>query len=56
MKKHYLNESKKTWFQHYDLPKRLYFSKSELIKLWKLHPKEFHIIKMFGKNIPTPRW
>lgn len=24
--------------------------------LWKLHPEEYHIVKILGKEIPTPRW
>lgn len=24
--------------------------------VWDTHPKEFHTVKMYGKEIPTPRW
>jgi len=26
------------------------------LKIWDLHPKEYHIVKIHGKEIPTPRW
>jgi alkylated DNA repair dioxygenase AlkB len=24
--------------------------------LWQIHPSEFHVIKMHGRLVPTPRW
>ncbi|MEZ4884697.1 MAG: alpha-ketoglutarate-dependent dioxygenase AlkB [Chitinophagales bacterium] len=26
------------------------------LKIWDLHPEEYHIVKIHGKEIPTPRW
>ncbi len=28
----------------------------ELNALWDLHPECFHVVKMFGKEVKTPRW
>ncbi|MFK7934561.1 MAG: alpha-ketoglutarate-dependent dioxygenase AlkB [Saprospiraceae bacterium] len=28
----------------------------DFIHLWNLHPDDFHIIKMHGKEVATPRW
>ncbi|SDR67064.1 Alkylated DNA repair dioxygenase AlkB [Polaribacter sp. KT25b] len=25
-------------------------------EIWNLHPQDFHLVRMFGKMIPTPRW
>jgi len=25
-------------------------------KIWNLHPEEYHIISIHGKDVPTPRW
>ena len=32
------------------------FSKSDFEKIWKLHPKEYGKIKLYGKEINTPRY
>jgi alkylated DNA repair dioxygenase AlkB len=29
---------------------------STFLELWNLHPKDYHKIKMYGKEIYTPRW
>lgn len=29
---------------------------SKFKEVWNLHPAEYHKIKMYGKEIPTPRW
>lgn len=26
------------------------------MKIWDLHPTEYHIVKIHGREIPTPRW
>jgi len=31
-------------------------SLDEFMKIWNQHPSNFHKIKMYGKEIPTPRW
>ncbi|OWY24980.1 2OG-Fe(II) oxygenase [Sphingobacteriales bacterium UPWRP_1] len=31
-------------------------SKDKFDELWFLHPDRYHTVKMFGKNMPTPRW
>ena len=28
----------------------------EFKKIWDLHPSEYHLVKIHGKEIPTPRW
>lgn len=28
----------------------------KFMQLWNKHPEQFHIVKMHGKEIPTPRW
>lgn len=25
-------------------------------QIWQLHPEEYHYVKMYGKEVPTPRW
>ncbi len=32
------------------------FSPNEFDKIWDIHPKEFHNVKMYGKEVLTPRW
>ena len=39
-----------------DKVKEFNFSYDEFKKTWDLHPKEFHKIKIYGKEILTPRW
>lgn len=31
-------------------------SSSQFQEIWDLHPETYHIIRMHGKEIPTPRW
>lgn len=31
-------------------------SHTEFTEIWNEHPIEFHRIKIYGKDIPTPRW
>lgn len=38
------------------LPSELIESVADFEDLWRLHPKDYHIVKMLGKEIPTPRW
>ena len=38
------------------LPEELRFDARGFETLWRLHPEEYHIIKMFGRPVPTPRW
>ena len=45
-----------TWFQHYPLPDDLKFGEEHFRKLLEEKPEDKHIIKMFGKEIKTPRF
>jgi alkylated DNA repair dioxygenase AlkB len=38
------------------LPEPLNLNGDEFNKLWHLHPEEFHIIKIHGRPVRTPRW
>ena len=38
------------------LPQRLRVDTDGFETLWRLHPEEYHIIQMFGRPVPTPRW
>ena len=39
-----------------ELPDELRLSPSQFEELWKLHPDEYHEIKMHGRLVKTPRW
>jgi alkylated DNA repair dioxygenase AlkB len=45
-----------TWYQYYLLPNHLQVNNNLFEELWKMHPEEFHQIKIFGKVHNTPRW
>jgi len=32
------------------------FSSNDFEKMWETHPNNFHTVKMYGKEILTPRW
>ncbi len=38
------------------LPSELVPDELQFETLWRLHPSEFHEIKMHGRLVPTPRW
>ena len=38
------------------LPQKLIPTSELFSQIWKLHPPDFHRIKIHGKEIPTPRW
>ncbi len=38
------------------LPTKIYTDNCLFEKLWKLHPQEFHNIKIHGQLVKTPRW
>ncbi|BDS12176.1 alpha-ketoglutarate-dependent dioxygenase AlkB [Aureispira anguillae] len=38
------------------LPEDFLASLPSFEALWDLHPKEYHLVKILGKEIPTPRW
>ena len=38
------------------LPDDLVFDQVQFETLWKMHPDEFHVIKMHGRLVKTPRW
>ncbi|TCI92182.1 alpha-ketoglutarate-dependent dioxygenase AlkB [Tenacibaculum sp. M341] len=39
-----------------DKIKEFDFSEIDFQKIWDTHPEEFHTVKMYGKEILTPRW
>ncbi|WP_420573423.1 alpha-ketoglutarate-dependent dioxygenase AlkB [Kordia sp.] len=39
-----------------DKIEELNFSNKDFEKIWDTHPEEFHTVKMYGKEILTPRW
>lgn len=38
------------------LPEKLSLDSAAFESLWKLHPTEYHTIKMMGRLVKTPRW
>ena len=38
------------------LPDQFNFSQARFDEIWNLHPEEYHVVNMMGKDIPTPRW
>tara|TARA_B100001057_G_C22686473_1_gene885909 strand:- start:125 stop:673 length:549 start_codon:yes stop_codon:yes gene_type:complete len=45
-----------TWIQHYPLPDDLKFGEEHFRELLEEKPEEKHTIKMFGKEMKTPRF
>ena len=45
-----------TWIQHFQLPDELQFGDEEFRDLLELKPEEKHTIKIFGKEMKTPRF
>src|ERR1700704_1876312 len=39
-----------------ELPVQLAFNQMEFQQLWEIHPANFHIIKIHGRLVRTPRW
>jgi len=39
-----------------DKIKEFDFSNNDFEKIWDTHPNHFHTVKMYGKEILTPRW
>lgn len=39
-----------------ELPKEFAYTEDSFKELWDLHPEEYHIVKMLGKDVKTPRW
>jgi alkylated DNA repair dioxygenase AlkB len=38
------------------LPESLVLSESQFEELWQMHPPVYHLVEMYGKLVPTPRW
>lgn len=38
------------------LPEELHFDAQEFEALWDLHPSDYHVIRMHGRPVKTPRW
>lgn len=49
-----LDESNCLWFG--ELPIGLIPENDQFFRLWKLHPKDFHTLKILGRTVKTPRW
>lgn len=49
-----LNESNSLWYG--TLPTELIPESDLFSRLWNLHPKGFHTLKILGKIVKTPRW
>ena len=39
-----------------ELPVQLVLNPMEFQQLWEMHPANFHLIKIHGRLVPTPRW
>ena len=49
----YLTET--TWIEYFKLPDNLEFSAEDYNTIWEMRPEEAHTIKIFGKEIKSPR-
>jgi len=38
------------------LPDCVVFDRKQLEEVWAMHPDEYHLIMMHGREVPTPRW
>jgi len=38
------------------IPLEDFYKEYSFQDIWALHPEEYHIVKILGKEIPTPRW
>lgn len=38
------------------LPTAFNYAVARFQKLWELHPAQYHIVNIMGRDIPTPRW
>ena len=52
--RHALDASHDVWLGR--LPEELIPTAEETEALWALHPEAFHMIRIHGRTIPTPRW
>lgn len=52
----FLTKDKKSWVDIFDLPKELKITKEDQTKLWDMHPKELGSVKLYGKEMNTPRY
>ena len=39
-----------------ELPVELVLNPMEFEQLWEMHPQDFHLVKIHGRLVPTPRW
>ena len=47
----------KSWVKVYPtLPKELQMDETTFQRIWNLHPDDYTIVKIYGKDIKTPRW
>jgi alkylated DNA repair dioxygenase AlkB len=44
------------WFSAGHLPDDLVLNEAQFEELWNLHPREYHTIKIHGRDVLTPRW
>lgn len=52
----YLNKDKTSWVLTWKLEPEAILSQDEFDDLWDSHPKDRSIIRIFGKDVQTPRW
>jgi len=46
--------SLESWIDEFTLPEKL--DNVDFKSLWDVHPKEYGLVKIYGKEIQTPRW
>lgn len=52
----YLNKDKSSWVLTWKLEPEARLSPEEFEELWNSHPPEQSIIRLYGKDVKTPRW
>lgn len=52
----YLNKDKTSWVLTWKLEPEAILSQDEFDDLWDSHPKDKSIIRIYGKDVQTPRW
>ena len=45
-----------SWLELGNIPNEILADENTFKKIWDMHPETFHKIKIFGKELNTPRW